>query len=89
VSITIGCSVFPSALRPRIDGAVVRFPGTGDGVARLVEVSMVKVDIAAPLALTLLCSKTGCGQRTHPRCREWRANQKTVHVKSVTMIATA
>jgi hypothetical protein len=37
----------PSTLRARIDGAVVRLPGTGDGVARLVEVSMVKVDITA------------------------------------------
>jgi hypothetical protein len=27
-------------------GAVMRLPGTGDGVARLVEVSMVKVDMA-------------------------------------------
>jgi hypothetical protein len=34
-------------LRARIDGAVIRLPGTGDGVARLVEVSMVKVDIGA------------------------------------------
>src|SRR3954469_2695235 len=47
---TIGCSVFPPALRARIDGAVVRLPGTGDGVARLVEVSMVKVDMARALA---------------------------------------
>src|SRR3954467_4925674 len=43
---TIGASVFPSALRARIDGAVIRLPGTGDGVARLVPVSMVKVDMA-------------------------------------------
>jgi hypothetical protein len=50
---TIGCSVFPSAFRARIEGAVVRLPGTGDGVARLVEVSMVKVDIAGPLPLRL------------------------------------
>jgi hypothetical protein len=28
-------------------GAVVRLPGTGDGVARLVAVSIVKVDMAA------------------------------------------
>src|SRR3954447_23403756 len=48
---TIGCSVRPSALRARIAGAVVRLPGTGEGVARLVEVSMVKVDIGEPLAL--------------------------------------
>jgi hypothetical protein len=33
-------------LRARIDGAVMRLPGTGDGVARLVAVSMVKVDMA-------------------------------------------
>src|SRR3954453_13934798 len=46
VSITIGCSVFPSALRARIEGAVIRLPGTGTGVARLVEVSIVKVDMA-------------------------------------------
>ena len=29
-----------------MDGAVTRLPGTGEGVARLVEVSMVKVDMA-------------------------------------------
>jgi hypothetical protein len=34
-------------LRARIDGAVIRLPGTGTGVARLVEVSMVKVDMRA------------------------------------------
>src|SRR3954464_11790543 len=48
---TIGCSVLnppPAAtLRARIDGAVVRLPGTGEGVARLVLVSRVKVDMAA------------------------------------------
>jgi hypothetical protein len=43
---TIGCSVLPSAFRARMAGAVMRFPGTGEGVARLVEVSMVKVDMA-------------------------------------------
>src|SRR5437660_12046361 len=43
---TIGCGVVPSTFRARIDGAVIRFPGIGDGVARLVEVSMVKVDMA-------------------------------------------
>ena len=42
---TIGCSVLPPDFRARIEGAVVRLPGTGDGVARLVEVSMVKVDM--------------------------------------------
>lgn len=44
---TIGTSVLPSRFRARMAGAVVRFPGTGEGVARLVPVSMVKVDIAA------------------------------------------
>jgi hypothetical protein len=34
-------------LRARMDGAVIRLPGTGTGVARLVEVSIVKVDMAA------------------------------------------
>jgi len=48
VSITIGCSVVPLALRARMDGAVMRFPGTGEGVARLVLVSIVKVDMARP-----------------------------------------
>jgi hypothetical protein len=43
---TIGCSVRPSTLRARIAGAVILLPGTGDGVARLVDVSMVKVDMA-------------------------------------------
>src|SRR5689334_11965023 len=43
----MGCSVLPSILRARIDGAVMRLPGTGEGVARLVEVSIVKVDMAA------------------------------------------
>ncbi len=45
---TIGCSVAPPCLRWRIAGAVMRLPGTGDGVARLVPLSMVKVDIGAP-----------------------------------------
>jgi|KBSSwiStaDraftv2_1062776.scaffolds.fasta_scaffold2892199_1 hypothetical protein len=43
----MGVSVFPSAFRARIEGAVVRFPGTGEGVALLVLVSMVKVDMGA------------------------------------------
>ena len=47
VSITIGRSVLPSTFRARSEGAVMRFPGTGEGVARLVLVSMVKVDMAA------------------------------------------
>jgi hypothetical protein len=29
-----------------MEGAVIRFPGTGEGVARLVLVSIVKVDMA-------------------------------------------
>ena len=33
-------------------GAVVRLPGTGEGVARLVPVSIVKVDIAAASNVT-------------------------------------
>jgi hypothetical protein len=37
---------FSRTLRARIDGVVTRLPGTGDGVARLVPVSMVKVDMA-------------------------------------------
>ena len=36
----------------------MRLPGTGDGVARLVDVSMVKVDMARLLAPMLLRSKT-------------------------------
>ncbi len=43
-----GAAVRPSALRARIDGAVMRLPGTGDEVARLVLVWIVKVDIAQP-----------------------------------------
>ncbi len=43
---TIGCSVLPSCFRARIDGTVVRLPGTGEGVARLVPVSIVTFDIA-------------------------------------------
>ena len=38
------------SLRARIAGTVVRLPGTGDGVARLVLVSMVKVDMGGALA---------------------------------------
>jgi hypothetical protein len=52
VSITIGCSVLPSVFRERIEGAVMRLPGTGDGVARLVDVSMVKVDMARASSVT-------------------------------------
>lgn len=43
---TIGCSVLPSALRARMEGTVVRLPGTGEGVARLVLVSIVTFDMA-------------------------------------------
>jgi hypothetical protein len=42
---TIGRSVAPSVLRARIEGTVMRLPGTGEGVARLVLLSMVNVDI--------------------------------------------
>src|SRR4051812_29487073 len=84
---TIGCSVLPSALRARIDGAVIRLPGTGDGVARLVEVSMVNVDMAAPLAPLLRCGKNR--QRSQPRWREWRANQKIVQTMATTTMATS
>jgi hypothetical protein len=48
---TMGRSVVPSTLRERIVGAVMRLPGTGDGVARLVDVSMVKVDMGGLLAV--------------------------------------
>jgi hypothetical protein len=41
-----------------MEGDVIRLPGTGDGVARLVDVSMVKVDMARLLAPMLLRSKT-------------------------------
>jgi hypothetical protein len=47
---TTGCYVRASTFRPRIAGAVIRLPGTGEGVARLVEVSIVKVDMARRLA---------------------------------------
>src|SRR6476619_6605072 len=51
---TSGSWVVPPALRARIDGTVMRLPGTGDGVARLVAVSMVKVLMGStePLAPT-------------------------------------
>jgi hypothetical protein len=49
--------------------AVVRLPGTGDGVARLVEVSMVKVDMRAPYrresAAASPAATTGRRQRLH------------------------
>ena len=48
---TIGWSVFPLTFLARIDGAVMRLPGTGTGVARLVEVSIVKVDMTRLLAV--------------------------------------
>jgi hypothetical protein len=56
---TIGCSLLPSSLRARIDGTVVRFPGTGDGVARLVSVSIVTFDMAA--------ASTGIGEDSQAR----------------------
>jgi hypothetical protein len=34
-------------------GAETRFPGTGEGVARLVEVSMVNVDMRRALAVPI------------------------------------
>jgi hypothetical protein len=37
-------------LRDRIAGTVMRLPGTGEGVARLVALSMVKVDMASLVA---------------------------------------
>lgn len=69
---TIGCSVRPAALRARSVGTVVRFIGTGVGVARLVAVSMVKVDIYF----------------NHPRMRLCRANQKIVQPSATTAIGT-
>lgn len=80
VSMTIGCSVFPPALRARIDGAVMRLPGTGEGVARLVEVSMVKVDMAAASSGFAAPRQKPPGYRSQPRWRECRANQKIVQV---------
>lgn len=55
---TIGSAVPPSALRARIDGTVVRLPGTGEGVARLVPVSIVTLDMRAPLAAPRPSSQT-------------------------------
>ena len=46
---TIGSAVAPPTLRARIAGTVMRLPGTGVGVARLVPLSMVKVDMASTL----------------------------------------
>jgi hypothetical protein len=43
---TTGRSVAPPAFRARIAGTVTRLPGTGVGVARLVLLSMVNVDMA-------------------------------------------
>ena len=50
VSATMGSSVLPSTFRARSAGAVILLPGTGEGVARLVAVSIVKVDICGRLA---------------------------------------
>jgi hypothetical protein len=41
---TKGSAVVPPTLRERIAGTVIRLPGTGEGVARLVALSSVKVD---------------------------------------------
>src|SRR5256885_1764290 len=68
---TIGCAVLPPSLRVRIAGAVMRLPGTGDGVARLVEVSMVKVDMAALLAALGFRSQS---PRRHGSSRTPRVN---------------
>ena len=40
-----GAAVVPPTLRWRMAGTVMRLPGTGEGVARLVAVSRVKVDM--------------------------------------------
>jgi hypothetical protein len=69
VSITMGCSVLPPTLRARMAGAVIRLPGTGDGVARLVLVSIVKVDIAA-------ASSDGSGQQPDPQTTRAVDNQE-------------
>ena len=66
---TSGFSIFPPALRARIAGAVMRLPGTGEGVARLVEVSMVKVDMAAPLTAVAGNSQSRAAHRP-PTIRE-------------------
>jgi hypothetical protein len=42
---TIGRSVAPFRFRERIAGTVTRLPGTGEGVARLVLLSIVNVDM--------------------------------------------
>ena len=47
---TIGSWVLPSTFLARSDGTVIRLPGTGVGVARLVLVSMVTFDMARRLA---------------------------------------
>src|SRR5690348_5919386 len=65
---TIGCSVLPSTFRARIEGAVVRLPGTGTGVARLVEVSIVKVDMARASNGLALTPPEQC--RSHAECME-------------------
>src|SRR5213075_2929123 len=68
---TIGCAVLPPSLRARMAGAVIRLPGTGDGVARLVEVSMVNVDMAALLAARGFRSQS---PRRHGSSRTARVN---------------
>src|SRR3954463_5219740 len=52
---TIGWSVRPSCLRARMAGTVMRLPGTGEGVARLVAVSKVKVDMGPPSNRSFEC----------------------------------
>jgi len=70
VSITSGSAVTPSFLRARIAGTVMRLPGTGVGVARLVPLSMVKVDMRAVLA--------GAAQRSQLRAKARRAKCQMV-----------
>ena len=55
---TIGSAVFSSFLRARMAGTVIRFPGTGVGVARLVALSIVKVDIGFLIAAGSPCSQS-------------------------------
>src|SRR3569623_3315919 len=80
---TIGCSVAKpfaeGSLRERIAGTVVRLPGTGDGVARLVLVSMVKVDMRRPLATLRY--------RSQPRCRAVRARRQVSATSVITTTA--
>src|SRR3546814_19520527 len=55
VSMTMGCSVFPLAWRARMAGTVNLFMGAGVGLAREVDVSMVKVvDMSKAIACQAL-----------------------------------